>query len=746
MLQLPKVTPQRVAVPGHLRPSLPTSKRAVGGDSLVLGDVSISLETDGDLLRGFGRVAVRQTPLRNVARPWFVDIRTPGGMRLTDFRLVAQTRTHAGFDLQLEPSGVADAGSVAEWMNHEARPRVVTSDWTAKPRALTDTRLTISLAACQRTLGEWKATGFSYQFSYLSPSHPIYRILDRGTWEPGGHAVGCELWMRGCGTPIVRLDNIHQHHSTEWYLPTATNPNVYQFFPLQTHLQGFTFTANSHGVLVTWANRPAHVRTMLEKPRGLDQVEHWHEHCGDLSSEFVTAPIEVLFIPGDFDRVDLMNIYEAVRTHVWSALHQQAGIKPERVTTYGYIEQWDRPDLDRYRVLGLPKLLDAGVRRIGLANHFQNNMNVLGVSNMCCTLDLKVAESVGSERLKALCDTAAESGAEVEMWGNTALSALGLLLHKANSSASSPAPLVPASAMEAYELLAKAEDPYVHNPNGAIDADHYAPSFAVLNLRDATVRRWWMDRWRDAHDQIGLCGIFLDSSFNLSSDKFHWRAIHRTKSTGGATIDQHGVLEHSRPAQEPSAMIQSQYLAHLELVGQMQTMGYHYSGEDAGVFGVSRCGATTSTRPETFFLWMDCITQFDVPAVRKRGLEPDDVFFRGLAYRMMWMINWDPHRDRLSFCQSGWRGEFDSPGEWHQRLLQAYNRVEAHMLKRSVMPDERGLEYEGEDGTRVLWMFQDGDVQLPTSMAAIDVLEGSTQRGPTLAAEARHVYLVTLTG
>ena len=62
-----------------------------------------------------------------------------------------------------------------------------------------------------------------------------------------------------------------------------------------------------------------------------------------------------------------------------------------------------------------------------LPNEFENNMNVYGVSNMCCTVDYKVAETVGEDKLTAFCRAAHAAGMSVEMWGNTALSTLTYL-------------------------------------------------------------------------------------------------------------------------------------------------------------------------------------------------------------------------------------------------------------------------------------------------------------------------------
>ena len=93
----------------------------------------------------------------------------------------------------------------------------------------------------------------------------------------------------------------------------------------------------------------------------------------------------------------------------------------------GKSKKWTPADLERYRSLGLPKLLQAGAKTISLANHFENNMITWGVSNFCVTVDCKVADSVDEERLCAFCADARAAGATVQMWGNTAISTLNLL-------------------------------------------------------------------------------------------------------------------------------------------------------------------------------------------------------------------------------------------------------------------------------------------------------------------------------
>ncbi|MBE3134785.1 MAG: hypothetical protein IMZ55_15050, partial [Acidobacteria bacterium] len=594
--------------------------------------VALELLAEGDALAGIGEVRAGGTALRSGRRPMGVEIRTPDAQRLRDYRIVERDAGPDGLRLVLAAD--VEDGGLMDWMVHAVRNRYRTVDWTQGARP-SDARLELEIVPVGRTVGGREFTGLRYQYRYASRDLPIYRILDRGTWEPGGRAEGNEFWMRSCFVPpIVRFASPEDFYSSEWYLGEAQNPNIFQFFPLQTELQGFTFTASDAGLLVTWPTEVSHVRSLFEKPRGSSEIVHWHEHCGDLGPALATAPVEVLWSPGGCDRVGRANAYEAAREMVHEALHAQIGMRRERVTTHGMIEEWENPDLDRYTRLGVPKLLEAGAKVIELANHFENNMNVWGVSNMCCTVDYRVAESVGKDRLRRLCDAARAGGARVEMWANTSVSTLTFIFAMRNGRADRIRFLPrEGSIMKAF---AAAAQPWLRNPSNAVEADHYTPVFAVMNLRDPTVRAYWLKCWKAAHDEVGLEAIFLDSSFNLSSDKFHFDQNAETGKRAGATPDVTELLGKFRPAADPPQAILSEYRAHLDLMVEMQRLGYEYCNEDLGVFGVHRHGPGVEARLESLPLWTECLAGFDVPAIEKAGGDPDDVFFRGLAYRMVW--------------------------------------------------------------------------------------------------------------
>ncbi len=374
-------------------------------------------------------------------------------------------------------------------------------------------------------------------------------------------------------------------------------------------------------------------------------------------------------------------------------------------------------------------------------------MNTYGVSNMCCTVDWRVPATVGEERLKSFCDAAKREGVKVEMWANTAVSTLALMAHRRDGEPHA----IDFAAQESLLLktLDASADPYVRNPSNAIEADHYTPVFACLNLRDQTVRLAWRAAWSDAHDRLGLEGVFLDSSFNLSSDKHHWIANAAEPSASqGATADHVHLRGRSRPAQEPAQSILTQDHAHLDLVREMQQLGFVYCGEDTGVFGVHRAGPSMAEALSTLPMWTDCIAGFDAQAILAQGADPDDLFFRGLACRMMWMLYFDIPTGRLTWKQHNVE-PVNTPTPAQFALLKAFNAVEDKMHRRVLLPDDCGVLYEHE-GVWVLWSFRPFKFSLPTSGSAttagpvLDVLTGEAvdASGGSFTALQHHIYRI----
>ncbi|NJK97421.1 MAG: hypothetical protein HC905_23165 [Bacteroidales bacterium] len=201
----------------------------------------IDFETAGDFMLGIGSVTVNGISLRSSRLPMFCQIATPEAIELVNFKL--KNKTTSPDLLQLDFEVQKQLGNTMEWMLHTVRNRRNMTDWTKGPEAAPGTVVSLILKPVERKLGNVMAKGFSYQYTFKSKDLAIYKITDRATWEIGGKATGNELWMRnGVVECIKTFDQPSDFYSTEWYLPNIANPNIFQFHPLQTQLQGFTFT------------------------------------------------------------------------------------------------------------------------------------------------------------------------------------------------------------------------------------------------------------------------------------------------------------------------------------------------------------------------------------------------------------------------------------------------------------------------------------------------------------------------
>jgi len=298
---------------------------------LHIGDgVRIATRGRGRTFLGLGEIAIGGRCVRSGRRPMFVDIRNPWGVQLRDYRLLdcnpRGDGTRLTFAMRRETAGAMD------WQLNECRPMRAIADWSAGPRPAADTVLTLDLEPVTRRIGTRDFTGFRYRYRYRSSDIPIYMILDRATWELEGSARAGEFWLRQCNAPtIYRPRSVRERYTTEWYLGSCVNANIFQFLPFQTHLQGFTMTAGEAGALLTWSPKAAHIRSCFEKPRGVDLMLHLHEHCGDLAAALDTAPMEVLFAPGATDRVARANLHGDMLELVSETLHADAGLRREYV-------------------------------------------------------------------------------------------------------------------------------------------------------------------------------------------------------------------------------------------------------------------------------------------------------------------------------------------------------------------------------------------------------------------------------
>ena len=177
---------------------------------------------------------------------------------------------------------------------------------------------------------------------------------------------------------------------------------------------------------------------------------------------------------------------------------------------------------------------------------------------------------------------------------------------------------------------------------------------------------------------------------------------------------------------------------------EMQRLGYDYCTEDLGVFGIHRHGPAAAARINSLPLWSECLCSFDADGIAAAGYDPDEIFFRGLAFRMMWILYWDMEFDCLSFRISGNRGtQARPPQEYHLKLLRAFNEAETAMRgSRELLSGDRGVLYrQGKEC--ILWCFREFRAGLPGGVRIAELAGGARREGDRLDCSARSVLRLT---
>jgi hypothetical protein len=197
----------------------------------------------------------------------------------------------------------------------------------------------------------------------------------------------------------------------------------------------------------------------------------------------------------------------------------------------------------------------------------------------------------------------------------------------------------------------------------------------------------------------------------------------------------------SRPVQEPRQAIQSQYHAYLEVLVAMQKDGYVICGEDVGMFGLSRSGPDIAMRVDSLPLWMDSYCDFDPSSLGLKDGDAQELFLRGLAYRVMWKIYYDVPSRELTFRIGGVKQEADLPTDWHRDALHAYSKALPYMKRRTETEDESSVRYDSEEGS-VFWSMRPSEVVFEQTKRILNLMDGDEVVADRASLKACKVYLV----
>lgn len=300
---------------------------------------------------------------------------------------------------------------------------------------------------------------------------------------------------------------------------------------------------------------------------------------------------------------------------------------------------------------------------------------------------LAPAEELGGMAgLAHLCEAARRLGMSVQSWGPTA-----------RISQDSP-------------LFAEKRHWLLEGPGGAPPTTYSWPT-----VRPCRMSAGWMEyaleRYRAVRDATGLDCLWLDSYHNYT--------------LGPRFTSNRIAIEQARDL----------FAYH----GELSRMGYRIYTEATGTIGVPAPGLPVADDASERPALPDPTTRYRLSshlgsaAAQEAVLEPG-YYFRLLANQAPPMVSWLVLRERP---------------EVHEEIARcnrAYTAVVEHMVRRTTLPDSRGVEWlDPETGTRVLFAYtaanhlcEEGtQVRDVTADRAVEV------EGDAFAAEPMHVYLLT---
>lgn len=291
---------------------------------IKIHSTQIAPKIENGLLHSLGSVSINNTEMRNSSirfLPWFD---TYEGDVFDRFRFIRIATTKKGATLELE------AMSSNDYPFREKRDssgdicfRAV--NWDA-PGLKASVKVHFEPASDE--VDGHRFEGFKYWFEIKSPSVKIHRLLDRQTWEIGGHLDKITLILRNWLTPPrVSLDKSSEYSTAGHEKIIGCMPG--NLWGRWTLLPSFDLQRGKDGLLLAYFDKVSLIRTVFETAPGEDCLRCLDMHYGENTHTFATNPKTILHCPDTLDDVDLMNLWTRMQDRERDKAQAQFGIKKE---------------------------------------------------------------------------------------------------------------------------------------------------------------------------------------------------------------------------------------------------------------------------------------------------------------------------------------------------------------------------------------------------------------------------------
>jgi hypothetical protein len=315
--------------------------------------------------------------------------------------------------------------------------------------------------------------------------------------------------------------------------------------------------------------------------------------------------------------------------------------------------------------------------------------------NMCCVLDFKVADAHGGEAaLKRLCDRAAARGIKVISWMAAHVHPHSWIVDGAQC-------------LEEGAASGSAAERFKHGANGAIAAlesgrhpwTGYPNSCWTLNL-NSPVFEYFRDCVLGVCARTGLGGFLWDSYSNLG-----WWQVDYSDGSMRPQFDRMAGLYADMARRglyiQPEALVAFSSHSCCGLHG-----GDVYAGDLLGYSYDTVIG-----------LWNTGVTD----AALLAGEASAELLFRCLAHRRV------PGLELHKVPRERWNPAAVAA---IKEYFAMYKAARGAMRRRTVLPDEAGVLWEGAEGRRLVWAFK---AQTWPEGRAVDLMSGEPAPGNRLA-------------